>query len=80
LLGQQVYRDDDKPYYYRGNRVLLALVAWNIVAFVLAKFYYVWRNNQRDAKWNNMTREERLEYLRTTKDKGNRRLDFRFAS
>jgi hypothetical protein len=43
------------------------------------KLYYIWRNNQRDKKWKAMTPEQRSEYLNTTKDLGNRRLDFRFA-
>jgi hypothetical protein len=37
------------------------------------------KNAQRDEVWYKMTREERVEYLRTTKDAGNKRLDFRFA-
>jgi hypothetical protein len=50
----------------------------NIVLYILTKVYYVFRNNQRDKKWASMTEEQRLEYLATTKDKGNKRLDFRF--
>jgi hypothetical protein len=80
VFSSQVYRNDDKPYYYRGNKVLLGIVAWNICVIVLAKFYYIWKNERRNAIWDNMTREERLDYLATTKDKGNKRLDFRFAS
>lgn len=80
ILSSQIYRTDDKPYYYRGNKALLGLVAWNIVLFCAAKAYYEWRNRVRDAQWNGMTREQRLHYLNTTTDKGNKRLDFRFAS
>jgi len=80
IISSQIYRAKDKPYYYSGNKVLLGLVAYNCVLFVASKFYYVWRNNVRDEKWNSMTREQRLHYLNTTKDKGNKRLDFRFAS
>jgi len=79
VFSSQIYRSDDKPYYYRGNKVLLGLVAWNIVLFVGTKVFYEWRNRTRDAKWNAMSREQRLHYLATTKDKGNKRLDFRFA-
>ncbi|RVX73673.1 hypothetical protein B0A52_02563 [Exophiala mesophila] len=79
IISSQIYRADDKPYYYRGNKVLLGILAWNIVVFIGAKAYYVWTNNKRDAVWNAMTREERVNYLATTKDKGNKRLDFRFA-
>ena len=34
----------------------------------------------RDRRWKQMSLEERSAYLATTKDKGNKRLDFRFAS
>lgn len=80
VISSQIYRTDDKPYYYKGNKVLLGLVAWNIVLFVAGKAYYTIKNNQRDKIWNSWTREERIQYLATTQDKGNKRLDFRFAS
>jgi hypothetical protein len=38
------------------------------------------RSSKRDKIWSSMTAEEREDYLATTKDKGNKRLDFRFAS
>ncbi len=79
IVSSQIYRADDKPYYYRGNKVLLGIVAWNVVVFIGAKIYYVRKNAERDAIWYSMTREQRIEYLRTTEDKGNKRLDFRFA-
>jgi hypothetical protein len=50
----------------------------NIFLYLLVKTYYVRRNKQRDQKWNAMTESEQAEYLATTKDKGNKRLDFRF--
>ena len=49
------------------------------VLYPLSKVYYIWRNRQRDKVWNGMTGEEKKVYLETTKDVGNRRLDFRFA-
>jgi len=80
IFSTQIYRTKDKPYYYKGNKALLALVAWNMVLFVASKAYYEWRNKTRNDKWNSLTKEERLHYLNTTTDKGNKRLDFRFAS
>jgi hypothetical protein len=41
--------------------------------------YYVKRNSYRDRVWGSMSDEERLKYTTTTKDEGNKRLDFRFA-
>jgi hypothetical protein len=69
---------DDAPKYRRGNKVLLAINVINIPLYFLVKGYYVWRNKQRENKWEAMTEEQRLEYLATTTDKGNKRLDFRF--
>ncbi|PMD36933.1 MFS general substrate transporter [Hyaloscypha variabilis F] len=80
IISTQIYQNKDKPLYYAGNQVLLGIAAYNVILFVGAKFYYTWKNNQRDKIWDSMTREEKLNYLATTKDKGNKRLDFRFAS
>lgn len=80
VISSQIYRTDDKPYYYKGNKVLLGIAAWNVVLFIAAKYYYTAKNTKRDAVWNSWTREQRIEYLETTKDEGNKRLDFRFAS
>jgi Major Facilitator Superfamily len=80
IISSQIYQAKDKPYYYTGNKALLGVLAWNICIFILAKAYYVTKNNKRDRIWNSMSREERVHYLTTTTDKGNKRLDFRFAS
>ncbi|KAH8879002.1 MFS general substrate transporter [Thozetella sp. PMI_491] len=79
IIASNIYRDDDKPVYARGNRALLGITCMNVVLYFLVKAYYVFRNKQRDKKWNSMTEAERLDYLANTKDEGNKRLDFRFA-
>ncbi|KAF5594049.1 major facilitator superfamily transporter [Fusarium subglutinans] len=79
IIASNIYRKDDAPKYHRGNRQLLAILIMNLVLYVLVKVYHILRNKSRDKKWNAMTESERLEYLDTTKDEGNRRLDFRFA-
>jgi hypothetical protein len=55
------------------------MLTLNVVVYSSTKAYYVFRNHQRDKKWNAMSEEERLEYLETTTDQGNKRLDFRFS-
>jgi len=79
IISSNIYRDDDKPLYRRGNKVLIGICCMNVVLFALAKLFYVRTNRSRERLWSQMTREEKQEYLATTKDKGNKRLDFRFA-
>jgi hypothetical protein len=79
IIASNIYRKDDAPRYKRGDGVLVAICVSNIGIYVLTKIYYVWRNKQRGTKWNAMTEEERVNYLATTTDEGNKRLDFRFA-
>jgi hypothetical protein len=74
-----IYRTDDAPLYHRGNKVLLCLLIGNIILYAGTKVYYVQRNRWRDQKWGHMSEEEKLRYVRTTMDEGNKRLDFRFA-
>ncbi|KAE8153468.1 major facilitator superfamily domain-containing protein [Aspergillus avenaceus] len=79
IIGNNVYRADDKPKYRRGNTVLLALNFLAIFLFLGTKAYYVFRNRYRERAWVAMSAEERQNYLDTTSDTGSKRLDFRFA-
>lgn len=79
IIGSNIYRDNDKPYYRTGNKVLLGYVAFNVCALILTKLFYMEMNKKRDRKWSAMSKEEKERYLATTKDQGNRRLDFRFT-
>lgn len=78
IAANNVYRADDRPFYRRGNKNLVIVTAISIPLILLVKFYYVWRNNQRDKIWNAMSYEEQEEYVKNTSDEGNKRLDFRF--
>ncbi|KAF2446798.1 MFS general substrate transporter [Karstenula rhodostoma CBS 690.94] len=79
MISQNIYREDDKPLYRRGNKVLIGITVLNFFLFVGAKTYYVFVNKRRNKIWDAMSKEEKEAYLETTSDKGNKRLDFRFA-
>lgn len=57
IIGNNIYRADDRPKYRRGNTVLLVLNVSGLLLFLLTKVYYVFRNKQRDRKWSSMTSE-----------------------
>ncbi|RDI80590.1 Lysophospholipase [Venturia inaequalis] len=80
IISANIYRDEDKPLYHHGNRVLMGINFLSLFLFLFAKAYYVLKNRSRDGKWNAMTPEERTDYTLNTTDKASRRLDFRFAS
>ncbi|KAF2420212.1 MFS general substrate transporter [Tothia fuscella] len=79
IISANIYRDDDKPLYKRGNRVLVGINVMVIFLFLFNKAYYVTKNKSRDKKWNAMSKEERINYTRNTTDTASGRLDFRFA-
>lgn len=78
IISSNLYRADDAPLYRRGNKYLLAITSVSITWYLFTKCYYVYRNKRRDTIWDAMTQEEKLHYLATTTDEGNKRLDFRF--
>jgi len=80
IASAQIYRTDDAPRYRRGNRTLIIICLVNIVIiYPGTRFYYKWRNSTREKMWSRMSPEEKVNYLATTRDVGNRRLDFRFV-
>ncbi|ODN94327.1 hypothetical protein L198_05184 [Cryptococcus wingfieldii CBS 7118] len=80
MIGANVYQAKDKPRYYKANKVLIGIIVFNcVVLYPGTYFYYKWRNGQKAKVWDTMSEESRKEYLATTEDKGNKRLDFRFA-
>ncbi|EOD43958.1 putative allantoate permease protein [Neofusicoccum parvum UCRNP2] len=79
IVGSNIYREDDRPLYQRGNKILLGICCFNIVLFVVVKYYYVNKNQRREKAWAKLTGEEKIEYIHNTKDEGAKRLDFRFS-
>lgn len=41
----------------RGNKQLTAICASNIIIYLIAKGYYIWRNKQRDRAWNALSKD-----------------------
>ncbi|GJE86200.1 MFS general substrate transporter [Phanerochaete sordida] len=79
MVGANIYRDDDKPLYKRGNRVLIGICAMNIVLYVFTYFFYRTLNKRRERIWNSWTPKEQQDYLDTTEDQGNKKMNFRFV-
>ncbi|CEI65486.1 putative transporter [Fusarium venenatum] len=79
IAASNIFREDDQPLYRRGNRVILGITCVNIVLFYLAKWFYIWRNQVRDRRWNALTKEQQQDYRLNTKDEGQQRMDFRFV-
>ncbi|KAG8679693.1 hypothetical protein FRC09_018791, partial [Ceratobasidium sp. 395] len=79
IIATHIYNDADKPFYHKGNKVLAGIAVWNVILFFLVKLYYIQRNKWKATRWNVMTTDEKAHYLETTKDKGNKRLDFVFV-
>ena len=58
---------------------MIGIAVGNIFLYLAVNFYYDFVNKRRDRIWNSWSPEERETYLKTTKDEGSQRLDFRFA-
>ncbi|KAF5970737.1 nicotinamide mononucleotide permease [Fusarium bulbicola] len=81
MIGANIYQPSDSPRYLKANTGLLVICVWMCLVQYPGTFsYYRWRNNQKAKKWDAMTPEEQHHYRTTTSEKGNKRLDFRFAT
>lgn len=81
LIGSQIYRSWDGPYYKTGNKVLVSICALALLTFIAQRFYLVSLNKQKEKAWNAMSSEEQAAYQNDTaarEAEGNKRLDFRF--
>ncbi|KXX81241.1 hypothetical protein MMYC01_203193 [Madurella mycetomatis] len=74
-----IYRDYDRPYYRQGNTNLVAINILSVLLFLATKAYYVWRNRRNERAWRAMGEAERVEYIKSSRVAGCKRLDFRFA-
>ncbi|KAK9424517.1 putative Major facilitator superfamily domain-containing protein [Seiridium unicorne] len=78
IASSNIYREDDKPVYRRGNGQLIGITLGTIMAYALAEVYYVLRNKYKRNAWNKMDSEEKARYLEQNSHLGNKRLDFFF--
>lgn len=77
----EIYRTSDSPYYYTGNKVLIALCVLSLAVFVAQREFLRHLNRQKERKWQAMSPEERGLYQSDREERekeGNKRLDFRF--
>lgn len=81
LIGSQIYRKYDAPYYKTGNKVLISICALSLVTFVVQRQYLIILNKRKEKAWEAMSAEERHDYqndVEAREKDGNKRLDFRF--
>ncbi|KAI1373311.1 MFS general substrate transporter [Hypoxylon crocopeplum] len=67
MIGANIYQSDDAPRYFKANKGLLVICIWMC-------------KNSKAKIWDAMNTQEQDHYRKTTKDVGNKRLDFRFAT
>lgn len=81
VVGSQIYRSYEEPYYKRGNIVLISICALSLVTFIGQRQYLILLNKRKEKVWSAMTAEERAAYqnnIDSREEDGNKRLDFRF--
>lgn len=81
LIGSQIYRKADVPYYKVGNKVCISICALTIIVFVSQRQWLVYLNKKKERQWETMSVKERAAYQAdqvAREADGNKRLDFRF--
>lgn len=82
VIGSQIYRSWDSPYYKNGNKVCVSILALAVVVFLVQRQWLIRLNKQKEVEWERLTPQQKVEY-QTDKEarekEGNKRLDFRFA-
>lgn len=81
VIGSQIYREDDKPYYYRGNKVLISILCLALVTVMAQRQWLIVLNKRKEKQWEAMSVEERSHYQNDVHQRekdGNARFDFRY--
>lgn len=79
IISANIYREEDKPLYRRGNRNLIIINVVSILWFLFTKAYYVWKNKTRDRKWKAMSHNVSFRspcYSRKTADRMQERINY----
>ncbi|THX98258.1 putative MFS transporter [Aureobasidium pullulans] len=80
IAAAQIYRDDDKPYYYTGNKVLISICALSIVGLLIHRAVLKHINCKKRKAWESLSEVERREYSKNQEHNiGNKSLTFRFC-
>ncbi|KAH8179074.1 major facilitator superfamily protein [Sarocladium implicatum] len=82
LVGSQIYRKWDGPYYKTGNTVCISILALSLVTFVVQRQWLIHLNKRKEKAWDSLSAEQKVVYQTDQEAReieGNKRLDFRFA-
>lgn len=82
LIGSQIYRKDDAPFYHTGNKVLISFCVLALAIFVAQNLWLRLLNRRKAKAWDRLTEVEKKDYQddKAAREKdGNERLDFRFV-
>ncbi|KAH6894434.1 major facilitator superfamily domain-containing protein [Thelonectria olida] len=82
VIGSQIYRKWDAPFYKNGNKVCVSILALAVVTFLVQRQWLIRLNKKKEAEWEQLTPAEKVEYQtdKEAREKdGNKRLDFRYA-
>ncbi|THW45376.1 putative MFS transporter [Aureobasidium pullulans] len=80
IAAAQIYRDDDKPYYYTGNKVLISICAVSIVGLLIHREVLKHINRKKKRAWESLSEVEQREYSKNQEHSiGNKSLTFRFS-
>ncbi len=80
LTGSEIYRADDEPYYYRGNKVLISVCALSLIVLIAQRQFLASLNRKKEKTWQGMTAFEHAAYQNDSAKReveGNKRLEFR---
>ncbi|TIA32964.1 putative MFS transporter, partial [Aureobasidium pullulans] len=69
IAAAQIYRDDDKPYYYTGNKVLISICAVSIVGLLIHREVLKHINRKKQRAWESLSEVEQWS-TKTKPDEG----------